>query len=198
MLSVLFVCTGNICRSPLAEALLESSSRSFGLPVAVESAGTFARRGSPATPDAVVTARELGLEIEEHRARPLSEHLIDRADLVLGLTREHVEEVLMLVPEATSKTFTLKELAVLLGALPPAPVRSDRDAAMDRIAEAERLRTGPGGPLVEDADVRDPIGRALFTYREVGWDIGVAVDAVLTGLFGERRRAGRAAASGEG
>lgn len=198
MLSVLFVCTGNICRSPLAEAFLESRSRDLEVPVAVESSGTSALRGSAATPDAVVIARELGLELDGHRASLLTEHPIRRADLVLGLSREHAEEVLLVVPEAASKTFTLKELAALLAALPAAPAHADRSVALDRIAEAHRLRQGPHGPRVEDPDVRDPIGLALFTYREVGWDIGVAVDGVLTGLFGERRKAGRAAASGEG
>jgi protein-tyrosine phosphatase len=198
VLSILFVCTGNICRSPLAQGLLESRTRALALPVAVESCGTYARRGSPATSDAVVAAREFGLDLEGHRARPLTEHLVGRADLVLALSREHLEEVLLLVPEAAPKTFTLKELAVLVGALPDASAHTDPNMALDRIAEADRLRAGPGAPLVEDPDVRDPIGRALFMYREVGWDIGVAVDAVLTGLFGERRSAGRAAASGEG
>lgn len=198
MLSVLLVCTGNICRSPLAEALLESRSRRLGLPVAAGSAGTWAHRGNPATPDAVIAAREVGLEIEAHRARPLSESLVRRADLVLGLTLEHREEVVGLLPEAAGRTFTVKELAALLGRLPAPQPHADRDVALHRIAEAHRLRTGLGPSVVEDPDVRDPIGSALFVYRDVASDIEVAVDAILTGLFGDRRRADRAAAAGEG
>jgi hypothetical protein len=53
-----------------------------------------------------------------------------------------------------------------------------------RIAEAERLRRRSGGAGIPDPDVRDPIGSALFAYRDVAWDIHTAVDAVLIGLFG--------------
>jgi protein-tyrosine phosphatase len=163
VLSVLFVCTGNICRSPIAEALFRSRSRELGVPVSVGSAGSWAQRGNPATSNAIIAAREMGLEIEGHRARPLRAHLVRESDLVLGLAREHRDEVLELVPEAGPKTFTLKELAALLEILPPAPVHADRDAAVARIAEAHRLRGASRGPVVPDSDVRDPIGSASRT-----------------------------------
>jgi protein-tyrosine phosphatase len=195
VLSVLFVCTGNICRSPIAEALLQSRSRDLGLPVSAGSAGSWAQFGNPATSNAIVAARGMGLEIEEHRARPLRDHLITGSDLILCLAREHCDEVLDLVPEAAPKTFALKELAALLEALPPVPVHAEANAALARIADADRLRGGSEGPVVRDPDVRDPIGSALFAYRDVAWDIGTALDTVLVGLFGDRRRAARAAAS---
>jgi protein-tyrosine phosphatase len=204
VLSVLFVCTGNICRSPVAEALLQTRGGELGLPISVRSAGSWAQKGNPATPNAILAAREMGLEIEGHRARPLADRLVREADLVLALAREHRDEILYLVPEAASKTFTLKELAALLEALPPAPVHADRDAAVSRISEADRLRGGAGAPVLRDPDVRDPIGSALFAYRDVAWDIQTAIDSVLIGLFGgsgserDGRGAARAASSGEG
>jgi protein-tyrosine phosphatase len=198
VLSVLFVCTGNICRSPVAEALLQSRAGELGLPISVRSAGSWAHRGNPATSNAILAAREIGLEIEGHRARPLTDHLIREADVVLALAGEHRDEVVSLVSEAAPKTFTLKELAALLEALPPAPVHADRDTAVARVAEADRLRGRPGRLAIRDPDVRDPIGSALFAYRDVAWDIQAAVDTVLIGLFGERRGAARAASSGEG
>jgi protein-tyrosine-phosphatase len=140
----------------------------------------------------------MGLEIQEHRARPLADHLVRRSDLILGLAREHCDEVLDVVPEAAPKTFTLKELATLLEALPAAPVHADRSAALARVADAHRLRGGSDGPVIRDPDVRDPIGSALFAYRDVAWDIGTTLDTVLVGLFGDRRAAARAAASEEG
>ncbi|MGH2682167.1 MAG: hypothetical protein ACRDIX_02915 [Actinomycetota bacterium] len=198
MLSVLFVCTGNICRSPIAEALLESRSRQLGLPVSVRSAGSWAHRGNPATEGAVLAAREIGIDIQVHRASPLRDHVVREADLILGLARGHRDEVVSLVPEAAPRTFTLKELAALLEALPPAAGHTDRDAAVARIAEAHRLRGGAGEPVVRDPDVRDPFGSALFAYRDVAWDIHSAVDAVLAGLFGDPRGAAPAMASEEG
>jgi protein-tyrosine phosphatase len=198
VLSVLFVCTGNICRSPVAEALLQSRAEELGLPVTVRSAGSWAHRGNPATSNAILAAREMGLEIQEHRARPLADHLIREADVVLALAREHCDEVVSLVAEAAPKTFTLKELAVLLEALPRAHVHADADAALTRIGEADRLRARGTGPALRDPDVRDPIGSALFAYRDVAWDIQTAVDAVIVGLFGDRQDAARAASAGEG
>ena len=193
MLSVLFVCTGNICRSPVAEALLQSRAEELGLPITVRSAGSWAGRGNPATSNAILAAREMGLDIQGHRARPLADHLIRGADLVLALAREHRHEVVSLVAEAGPKTFTLKELAVLLEALPQAPVHADAETALTRIAEADRLRARGAAPGLRDPDVRDPIGSALFAYRDVAWDIQTAVDAMLAGLFGYRQDAARAA-----
>jgi protein-tyrosine phosphatase len=135
------------------------------------------------------------LDIQDHEARPLRDHMVREADLILGLAREHRDEVLELVPEAAPKTFTLKELAALLERMPPTPGHADRDAAVARIAEAHRLREGSRGPVIRDPDVRDPIGSALSAYRDVAWDIETALDAVLVGLFGDRDRTARPAAS---
>jgi protein-tyrosine-phosphatase len=82
---VLFVCTGNICRSPFAEAV----ARSVGH-VEVESAGLAAYEGSGPTDDALAVARELGYDLSAHRARPVTKEMLERADLVVGMTADHV------------------------------------------------------------------------------------------------------------
>ena len=81
---VLFVCTGNICRSPFAEVV----ARSKGLDV--ESAGVAAYEGAEPTEDAIAVARELGYDLSSHQARPLTEQMLERADVVVGMTAEHV------------------------------------------------------------------------------------------------------------
>jgi protein-tyrosine-phosphatase len=81
---ILFVCTGNICRSPFAEAV----ARGAGLDV--ESAGLAAYEGAEPTDDAVAVARELGYDLSSHRARPVTEEMLERADVVVGMTAEHV------------------------------------------------------------------------------------------------------------
>jgi protein-tyrosine-phosphatase len=81
---VLFVCTGNICRSPFAEAV----ARRAGLDV--ESAGLSAYEGAGPTDDALAVARELGYDLSSHRARPLTKEMLERADLVVGMTAAHV------------------------------------------------------------------------------------------------------------
>jgi protein-tyrosine-phosphatase len=81
---VLFVCTGNICRSPFAEAV----ARSEGFDA--ESAGLDAYSGAEPTDDAIAVARELGYDLSSHHARPLTEEMLERADVVVGMTAAHI------------------------------------------------------------------------------------------------------------
>ena len=85
---VLFVCTGNTCRSPFAEAVARREGH-----LDAESAGLSAHAGDQPPEDAVVVARELGYDLSSHRARPLTEELIERSDVVVGMTAEHVSAI---------------------------------------------------------------------------------------------------------
>jgi len=85
---VLFVCTGNICRSPLAASLLERALKR-GLEVTVTSAGTGAWDGAPASEGAYLVGLERGLDLSAHRARLLTRELVERADLILTMARHH-------------------------------------------------------------------------------------------------------------
>src|SRR2546430_16016254 len=86
---VLFVCTGNICRSPLAAALLERALRERGLEVTVASAGTGAWDGAPASEGAYLVGLERGLDLSGHRARLLTRELVEKAHLILTMARHH-------------------------------------------------------------------------------------------------------------
>lgn len=86
---VLFVCTGNICRSPLAEALLRRAVEERGLDVVVASAGTGAWEGAPASEGALLVGLEHDLDLSGHRARLLSRELLEQSDLVLTMARHH-------------------------------------------------------------------------------------------------------------
>jgi protein-tyrosine phosphatase len=186
VLAVLVVCTGNICRSPIAEGFLrDRSARVLGDPLRVGSAGTWARTGKPPTDEAILAAGERGVDIAAQTSTSFRGELARRADLLVTMTEEQRGEVLGQVAEAAGKTFTLKELVTLLRELPAPPSPSDRETVLRRIADADALRRGSGAPEVFDADVADPLGLSLEAYRAVAWEIESLVDELLERLAGQ-------------
>src|SRR5689334_10256809 len=122
MATILLVCTGNICRSPMAQGLLRDQLARRGIDqVHVESCGTAGWDGSPATPEAVAALGEQGIDISSHLARRLVRRLVDGTSLVLGMTTEHRDAVLRMAPDALDRTFTLKEFAYHLRESEAAP-----------------------------------------------------------------------------
>src|SRR3984885_2630751 len=108
MKTVLFVCTGNICRSPMAEGLFRHATR--GRPdCRVVSAGVGALEGQPPSSHAVRALKELGIDIAHLRSRMLTSELVDEADYIFGMTHSHVDSVNLLFPQAAEKTFLLRE-----------------------------------------------------------------------------------------
>ncbi len=93
-MNVLFVCTGNICRSPMAEVIAREEAAACGLNgVSFGSAGTYAYDGGPATTEAVTVTAELGLDLAGHQSRHLSTALAHTWDLVLAMTGAHQNAV---------------------------------------------------------------------------------------------------------
>lgn len=90
MRTVLFVCTANVCRSPMAEAIFRALSADAGLSFVAHSAGTAALGGEPMTPYAEAALEEIGVDPAGHHARQVAEGVLEGSDLVLGMTRQHV------------------------------------------------------------------------------------------------------------
>ncbi len=134
--SILFVCTGNSCRSVMAEGLMKKYLKALGKnDIMVRSAGVRALEDYPPTGETVEVMNKEGVDMGGFRSSALTEDAIKSADLILVMEAMHKDEVLRRAPEASAKTFLLKEYG-----------RTDRGGS-----------EGPGIP--------DPIGRPLAEYK---------------------------------
>ncbi|MBI4371604.1 MAG: low molecular weight protein arginine phosphatase [Elusimicrobia bacterium] len=125
---LLFVCTGNTCRSPMAQFLLQRLAGEAGLPWSASSAGVAAVPGSPLNPAAARALAARGVAGARHAARPLDQALLDEADAVYALAREHRDAVAARFPKSAAKVKVLREDAGLAGHDVPDPLGAD-DAA---------------------------------------------------------------------
>ncbi|MEZ5086862.1 MAG: hypothetical protein R2722_11650 [Tessaracoccus sp.] len=191
---ILLVCTGNICRSPLAAHLLSHALENH--PVEVSSAGTGAIDGQLMTAQAHSLALvDCMCETVGHTSRTLTKPDVFDADLVLALAREHRRAVVELLPNAGRKVFTLREFARLAAVVGSDPLDYDTTSSpIARMQEAVELvaqRRGTLPPLVDpaDADVVDPYRRGDLVYRRALHQIAPAVKttaALLSAAASER------------
>lgn len=173
--TVLCVCTGNICRSPAAERLLAAR---LGSAVSVSSAGIGALVGQPISPPMDEFLAAVGADASRFAARQLSEALLWPAEVVLGMTLAHRSDAVELWPRAVRRAFSLKELARLLSELNPAELPGEAPADRFRAAVAwaatQRRPVGtPGGD-----DVPDPYRRGETAYREAFTQVEAAVEVI--------------------
>src|SRR5712691_10989728 len=108
MKTILFVCTGNVCRSPMAEGIFRQAVRGRGN-YRVLSAGLGALEGQPPSMYAVQAVKELGIDISDQRSRALTPEMVQQADYIFGMTHSHIDTVMLLYPQAAEKTFLLRE-----------------------------------------------------------------------------------------
>lgn len=112
MFKIVFVCTGNTCRSPMAAALLTDLAARAGLAgtIQVESAGIAAGR-QPASAGAQAVMRQAGLPLDKHYSRQLSQAQLQTADLIVTMTQAHKRAAAGMAPDVAGKIYTLAELA---------------------------------------------------------------------------------------
>jgi protein-tyrosine phosphatase len=148
----------------MAEVLLQHHLDLAGVDATASSAGLYPS-GAPATDHAITVMAERGLDLSAHRSRRVDGELIARADLLLGMTREHVREVAVTDPPALARTFTLKELLQAAeqgnGRRPTEPF----DAWLERMGIGRRRDQLLGVGHDEAYDVEDPIGRSIDEYE---------------------------------
>jgi len=154
---VVFVCTGNRYRSPIAEGLLRAATRE--LPVRVRSLGTLPIAGEPAFEEAIEHARKLGVDLSEHRSRSVEGADLSQADLVVGFELNHMAKAVVDAGADRRRTFLLPELVDYLEQVGPAHGDDDVVARAARAVEAAaelRAQHGPAPPQ----ELADPAGRS--------------------------------------
>lgn len=171
--TVLFVCTGNICRSALAERLargyLDDALGNAASAIRLTSAGTDAVVGAGVHPDTALVLAGFGGDPDGHAARQLVDDMAIDADLTLALTRGHRRAVLKAAPRALSRTFTLREAADLTGlvgddAALTGDSYAERCRSLVKALAAARSRRNKGAA----DDVPDPIGAAQEVHQQAG------------------------------
>lgn len=176
---VVFVCTANQCRSPMAEGLLRRKLIERGvIDVGVSSAGLF-EGGMAATPDSVSAIRRYGVDLSRHRSRALSGDLVDSADLVLVMTGSHADDVLALRPDAAGRTFTLSELVRRAETVGPRPAREPLAAYLARLSHP-----GSSGASNGD-DIPDPVGRDETVYAATAAKLDALVSRLVALLWAD-------------
>jgi protein-tyrosine-phosphatase len=139
MKKILFICTGNTCRSPMAAALFRHRAGDMGWEAL--SAGTFAILGSPASENSVTAMKELGIDISNHRSQPLTAELARRVDLIIPMTAAHRAQIVGAFPDVEERVFLIN------------------DFGTSRVAAD--VSDPFGGSLREYILIRDEIDRAL-------------------------------------
>jgi protein-tyrosine phosphatase len=182
--TVLFVCTGNICRSPSAELLFRDRLRD-GADVRVSSAGTHGLDGYGVDQPTALALRELGIDPNGHRSRRLDANLLEAADLILTAASNERAIVLQTRPLLLTRTFTLREFCRLAATGELAHSTSNAVTASDlrlRVAEIARTRDSTVRAGIGQDDIPDPFGASLAVTRATVTAISTYVDAALDGL----------------
>lgn len=146
---ILFVCTGNTCRSFMAEVIFNHLALKMNKNIKALSCGTSATSGFTPSQDAIFVLEQIGLKTEGYKTKRLSAHLVDVADVVLTMDTYHKQQVIDLVPGAIDKTFLLKEY------------RSDSAKTLDTLV------------------VNDPIGHPVQAYKECMHELKREIERII-------------------
>lgn len=185
-MTLLVVCTANICRSPMGEVLLQRAADARGAAAVVGSAGVRGIVGAPASDGSVHQMKRRKIDLSGHIARQLDRRMLDEADLVLTMEAAHVVDIVSAVEDVDlrtaifARTFTLKEFVARAGRVGP----------RGSTTLSDYLEAVGGGRVPRDVvgmranDVADPIGRPDRFYRRCADELDLLVDDAADLLWG--------------
>lgn len=180
---VLVLCTANVCRSPMAAALLGRRLARLGATDAVRSAG-MSRDGDPPPPEVVSVMAEYGLEVGSHRSRVARAADLAQASLILAMARENLRYAVTTEPAAWPRAFTLKELVRRGEQIGPRPPGEPWARWLSRVHEGrsraallgdsgtDDVADPAGGPYRGYADTAALLDRLVNRLAELGWGHG--------------------------
>jgi protein-tyrosine phosphatase len=178
MLRVLFVCTGNRCRSPFAAAALASFTE--GMPVEIDSAGTAEIGAQAPTDKAMQVASAMGIDMTGHLSKSIARVDPGEFDAVIGFERGHVAMAVVDAGVPHDRAFLLPELVRLLGNGLVAEGGEPAEHARAALRGAHRAR---GNGFVPGEEIDDPIGQPVSVYERVYGQIHDLTRALAAGLF---------------
>lgn len=175
---IVMLCTANVCRSPMAAALLARRLAALGVTAPVRSAGMISS-GDPPHPEVISVMASYGIEILSHRSRIVCAADLAPASLVLAMARDNLRHAAITEPGAWPRAFTLKELVRRGEQIGPRPLGEPLSRWLSRV-HAGRERTSLLGDSLDD-DVADPAGGPLRAYADTAALLDDLVER-LTGL----------------
>ncbi len=192
---ILFVCTGNTCRSPMAEGIFRKLAREREINIEVSSAGVAAMEGVPISRHAEGVLKDLGI-YDPITSTPLHAELIEWADLILTLTQGHKRQAIATFPEKADKIYTLKEYveedeAILAEQAELSHLIAELElsrALGQKLDESKERRIRELLQRMPQYDISDPFGGSREDYEAAAREIRAALEKLIVKLERERFR----------
>ena len=176
--TVLFVCTGNICRSPYLERRFRAALAVHAVDgIVAASAGTHALVGHPISKPLAARLTSSGVDATSHGARQLTTADVRQAGLILTATRDHRRLIARMDEDVAARTFTVRQFVRLLRAAP------DSTASLEALIDAANGARGQAGASTSDDDIEDPWRRSRRVYARVAQSMDEVVDELVDHLI---------------